>query len=160
MAGKTLKEAAGWLSKNAPAELAPIAEAAMKQIARLELTGATFTFKIAHKGDMVPMMLTSARGITSYAFGPKDGKGKMDVWLNGADLTGKVGVSYQTATHEIVHAATMAAVRVGNLKSQAGTPLAQHVADLYAVTNHVRAEFNSRVGEFNSGARLYFLALS
>lgn len=152
--GKTLLQAADWIAEHAPPELGLIVQQARKQLARLQLAGAKFTFQIANRGDDVPRLLMNARGITSYEFGQKVGKGEIGVWLNGADVVGKVGVSYETAAHEIIHAATMAAVRLGNLKSQEGTELAKHVADLYAVTKHVRTEFNKRVTEYQAGERI------
>lgn len=144
LTGKDPLSAAKWLSDNAPDETHRlIANKVYKQLSRLKAAGMKFDLKVAHVGDKVPTALLGARGIALSKFAPNDAS--MTVWLNGADVIGKVGTSYETTLHELVHAATMSAVRLGNMKKAAGTKLATDVADLYAVSNAIIRHFNQRV---------------
>jgi hypothetical protein len=140
--GKSLVDAARWLALNAPSkDYQLIASRVEIQLRRLEAAGLKFDLKIAHLNDRVPGALLGARGLAHAEYI----KGQLTVWLNGTDVTGKIGTSYETLLHELVHAATMSAVRVGNTRGAAGTPLAQSVKDLYAVTDAIIREFNQRV---------------
>lgn len=142
LAEKTAEGAADWLAKNSPQPGQKIvAERAAQQIRRLAQAGVVFDFRIAHVGEEVPAALLSSRGITAHA----TQLGVIKVFLNGADVTGKVGTSYEVALHEIVHAATMGAIKFGNQKGNANTPIGRDVKALYDVTNHVIRRFNERV---------------
>jgi len=54
------------------------------------------------------------------------------------------GVKPEVILHELVHAATMSSLRVGNFRSAANTALGKHVSDMYdlaqAIFNHVDAK--------------------
>lgn len=151
--GKTPQDAARFIIKHGSKANATIAERVLLQLGRLERAGVKLDMKIAHLGDSVPRILTQSRGVTDYKFA-KDNN-RITVWLNGADVTGKVGVSHETLLHELVHMATVGIVHLGNLKAAAGTKSAEDVSDLYAITNHVIKHFNQRVADFKAGkARL------
>lgn len=139
--GKTMHEAASYLATKGSAPTKVLASKISDQIRALEAEGVSFDLKIAHLGDSVPLALTRARGVTVQD------AGKVAVWLNGADVTGKVGVSEETLLHELVHGVTLGAIRVGNMRSNAGTQLAKDVADLYSVANAVTRHFNRRITE-------------
>ena len=142
--GKTALEATKFLVDNAPtASNRVIAEKVRNVLQRLTAQGIKFNFKIAHVGDQVPASLANARGMSSTWFNKTPMT--VDVWLNGADVTGKSGMSYEVALHEFIHAATQAALHLGNRRSAAGTATAKAVADLYAVTNEIIAHFNARI---------------
>lgn len=143
--GKTPIQAAQWLAENAPdPSYRLIAAKVSTRLQQLQDAGLDLRLRVVHVGDRVPSALLRARGVahSEYALGG----GKMTVYLNGADVTGNVGVSYETLLHELVHAATMSAVRLGNLRVSQGTPLAKSVQDLFKLTNHLIREFNLRAG--------------
>ena len=142
--GKTALEATKFLVDNAPtASNRIIAEKVRNVLQRLTAQGIKFNFKIAHVGDQVPASLANARGLSSTKF--NETPMTVDVWLNGADVTGKSGMSYEVALHEFIHAATQAALHLGNRRAAAGTATAKAVADLYSVTNEIIAHFNARI---------------
>lgn len=149
IAGKTLQDAARYLVKTAKDDRKLIAAKALMNLQRLEAAGVTLDLKIAHIGDTVPRTLLVARGLTDWRFTKDDNH--VTVWLNGADVTGKVGVSKETLLHELIHAATSGIVRLGNLKKNANLKAAQDVKDLYAVANHVRSHFNTRIADRKAG---------
>ena len=87
--------------------------------------------------------MVNARGYTETGF---DAKGRdIVVWLNGADVTGKVGTEEEVLLHELVHAATAGMVFYGTQtpNSMAG----KHARDLMAVTDaiaeHIRKRFDA-----------------
>jgi hypothetical protein len=142
--GKSFDNALRWVAENAPTEdYKEIARGVERTMLALKGKGYKFSIKVAHIGDSVPSTLIGSRGIAKVNVNT----GNTEVWLNGADVTGSVGVSYETALHEMIHAVTMASLWAGNLKSMDGTKVQKFTTDLYAVSNAVRAEFNKRVRE-------------
>jgi hypothetical protein len=149
--GKTVHEVAAHIATNAPdPSYRKIAERVATLLKKFEAAGTKFTFHIAHVGTPVPRALTSARGITHYVYDPKRGS-EMNVWVNGPDVTGKVGTSWETTLHELVHAVTMQAVRLGNQKRAQGTDVSNAVVDLFAVLNTAISHFNQRAKDFKAG---------
>lgn len=148
--------AARWLADNAPSEADRLlATRVATKLSEMRAAGIKLSLNVAKVGDTVPAGLTRARGLSRYVFGKAGQKdASFEVWLNGPDVTGKVGTSYETLLHELLHAATQGAIRVGNLKSSNGTPVARSVADLFAVTNAIIRELNSRFDEARAGNRL------
>jgi len=147
--GKTTTEAIQFLVDNAPsASYMLIAKKVKDAINKLKGAGVKFDFKVVHVGDQVPRSLLGSRGISSTDF-----KGGISntIWLNGADVTGKVGMSYETVLHELVHAASQAAIFLGNRKASAGSSIAKSTADLFVVTNQIVKHFNNRVRESQAG---------
>ena len=142
--GKTLIEVADWLAKNSPSkDYQLIAKLSAQKLRELEKAGVKFNFTIAHIGDMVPPSLLSARGIAESIYKGEKGY-TTSVYLNGADVKGKVGTTYRTALHEIIHAATMSAIRLGNYKLAGNAQLAKVSEDLFAVKNYVVRHINER----------------
>ena len=147
--GKSAVEAAEWLAQNAPdADQRYIANRVAARIKTLEKAGLKFTFNVAHVGMMAPTSLNRARGVsrTSYA---KD-KGLVEVWVNGAEDTGRIGTSYETVLHELVHAATQGAVRLGRYVKSDGTELGKSVSKLMGVSNAIIRHFNERAKDPSS----------
>lgn len=140
--GKTPLEALRFISENDPQpERREIAKRVIAQMKRLQLHGRKFTLKVSHVGDRVPQSLLYSRGITWTSFDSNT----TDIWLQGSDVTGLVGMSYETVLHEMLHAVTQAAIYVGNRKVSQGTKVAKDTADLIAVTNAIIHHFNARV---------------
>lgn len=148
--GKTVLEVAQFLVDNAP-DMAYKAVARFTQVGlkRIKALGVDLDFAVAHLGDQVPRGLIGGRGLTVTNFDNK--KVSVKVWLNGADVTGKVGVSYETVLHELIHAATQAAIHLGNIRANAGTTTAKMAADLISVTNTIIGHFNNRVTASRAG---------
>jgi len=145
---KSFEEAVQWVINNAPDEAyRTIAKSVQRGMNTLKLVGWAFDFKITHIGDRIPSSLFSASGLTRTTFGARN----VQVWLNGADVTGKVGTTFETFLHEAVHAVTMTLVKAGNLKRFEDTKFGKAVGDLFDVYNHVVRGFNANV---RSGAKL------
>lgn len=147
--GKTAVQAAEWLAQNAPdADQRYIAGRVADRIKTLEKAGLKFKFNIAHLGMVVPSSLNRARGI-STSYYSKD-KGFVEIWLNGAEDIGRIGTSYETALHELVHAATQGAVRLGRYVKSEGTELSKSVQKLMDVSNVIIRHFNARAKDPSS----------
>ena len=100
--GKDLISVAKWVRDNAgDKDYAPILDRAIAKITRSIANGFTPSFEVIHVGDKV--FDGSYRGRAQVVVKGND----ISVYANGNDVTGKVGMSYETLTHEIVHAATM-----------------------------------------------------
>jgi len=140
--GRTAVEAARFLATAAPSEAHRlIAGKVAEQLANLEAAGMAFDLKIAHLNDRVPAMLIGTRGLTWLP----EGSSTTQIWLQGADVEGYVGTSYETVLHELIHGATQAALHIGNLPSQKGTPLWHATQDLYAVGNAIMDHVNREI---------------
>ncbi len=137
--GKSMIEVADWLSVNAPPQLAVVAFKVGQQLKRLAAAGVKQGFRVAHLGDLVPSMLNNARGITQLDYN----NGTSTIWINGHDIYGKVGTSYRTVLHELVHAATMNAIRLGN-KANATGELRDATDALYKVAHAVANHYKGR----------------
>jgi hypothetical protein len=143
--GKNLFQVAKWLEQNAPnPDQRLIAGRVAARIKDLEAQGLKFSFEIKNIGDRVYAGLMSARGLTLATFGGNKA-GTVEVFLNGADVTGRIGTNYRTALHELVHAVTTGAIRLGNYKLAKGTPIGDTVTDLYKVSSAIIDHFNQRV---------------
>lgn len=140
--GKSMLDAARFVADNgSPAERA-IADRVHNRLSVLQASGVKLNINVVHLGDTIPSRIARARGAVMDRVGKPEND--LTMWLNGHDVSGKSGMSYETVLHELVHAATMASVRLGNLQSAKGTPLAQNVSDLYDVGNAIIAHFKAR----------------
>jgi len=136
-------EAAQFLTRSKDGAKAAVAQKVLEKLQRLEKAGVALDLKVVHRGDMAPASMVNARGYTETGF---DEKGRdIVVWLNGADVTGKVGTEEEVLLHELVHAATAGMVFYGTQtpNSMAG----KHARDLMAVTDaiaeHIRRRFDA-----------------
>ena len=140
--GKTPEEALRFINDNATRpEHRELAARILAQMSSLRMAGMKFTLKVSHVGDRVPSALTHSRGVTWRAFDSST----TDIWIQGADVTGLVGTSYETVLHEMLHAVTQSAIYAGNARIAAGKPIAKNVSDLFGVTNAIISHFNKRV---------------
>lgn len=145
--GKSLIDAARFLTQSADKAKATVAEAVLNKLERLQAAGVRLELNIAHRGDMVPAPMRDSRGYTETGF---DEKGRdIVVWINGADVAGKVGTDEETLLHELVHAATTGMVFYG--KSQPNTQAGQHVRDLMAVTDAIASHISQRFADADAG---------
>lgn len=140
--GRSFNEALDGLIDNAPnAAYKAIGEGVRRAMKKLEAGGWQTDIKVVHIGDRIPKSMLNARGLTSVSFEDRTIK----ILLNGSDVTGKVGVSYETALHEFVHAATLGLTRAANRKKFMGTQATTALLDLRDVFNHVVRHINYRI---------------
>jgi hypothetical protein len=139
--GKSLVEVAQWLSQNAPSQdQRLIAKRAMQAIQRHEANGFKFSFRIADVGEKVSDALANtASGETWF-----DGASTISVTLNGPGVTRRVGTSYETALHEVVHAATIAAIEAGSKPENSTTEAAKLYRDIRDLKDSLREQINMR----------------
>lgn len=140
--GKSFENALQWVIENAPNEAyQAIAQKVQGAIRTLEQVGWNFDLTVVHEGDVAPVGLRGATGLTRTNYG----KRTVQIWLKGTDLTGNVGTSFETFLHEAVHGATMGLIKAGAYKRFEGTKLAQARSELLDVFNFVVRDFNKRV---------------
>lgn len=140
--GKSFEDALRWVTENAPNEVyATIAQAVQNNINALKRAGWKFDFRIAHEGDPIPASMRNALGVTRMYYGSRRG----EIILHGADITGKVGTTFETFLHEAIHAAVMPMLKAGNYKRFGEYRFARATGDLFDVFNHVVREFNKKV---------------
>jgi len=148
--GKSAIEAAKFVAKNAPnRDLRVIAEAIQNKLTAFEKAGMPVDFKVLHLGDSVPADMQTARGYMDPKIPFADGVAgkqiipKPLVRVNGADITGKVGVSYEIVTHELYHAVTsLQILNIGNINDAKTN---EAVADLRDVAVFVRDKLQEKV---------------
>ena len=147
--GKDVLAVAHWLTAfGMPSQLF-IAQKTLNKLEMLKLAGVSFAFHIAHVGDSVPRDLLCRRGLTVCS--PARGEHNIYVWINGADVTGKVGTSVETVLREVLHAATMGAVRLGNHWSPKETKLDNDVKGLCEIADAVIKHYGERVEASKNG---------
>lgn len=140
--GKSFEDALQWVIDNAPNEAyRTIAKAVQANAATLKRVGWKFDFRIAHKGDPIPASMYNAMGMTRMS---PSGR-KAEVILHGADVTGKVGTSFETFLHEAIHAVVMPLVKAGNYKRMEPYRFSKAAQDLFDVFNHLVGEFNKKI---------------
>ena len=149
LTGKDLLAVAHWLTAfGMPSQLF-IAQKAFNKLEMLEMAGVRFAFRIAHVGERVPRDLVRGRGLTVYS--NRESDRNIQVWINGTDVTGKIGTSVDTVLREVLHAATMGAARLGNPRTLQQLKLENNVQGLYEVANAVVKHYKERVDAFKNG---------
>ena len=145
--GKSAVEAAKFIAKNAPTkDMQVLAAAIQNKLSAYEKAGMPVDFKVIHLGDSIRADMQSARGFQQTQI--KRDKGKpvtvaLSVRVNGADVTGKVGTSYEVVTHELFHAVT--ALQIYNVGELNDARTNQATADLRDVANFVIEQFNAKI---------------
>ena len=165
--GKSAIEAAKFVAKNAPnKDLRVIATAIQNRLTAFEKAGVSVDFKVLHLGDSIPTNMQDARGFMDPNVPFADGLAgkpiipKPLVRVNGADITGKVGVSYEVVTHELFHSVT--SLQINNVGGINDAKTTAAVKELNAVRNRVVDSYNERLSagqkltpiekEFSKGA--------
>ena len=116
--GKSHIAAAQFLADTAPSpEYRDIADLVIAQVERLEQAGMKFVLCVVHRGDWIPSGLEGSRGLVWRGWQSTLTR----VYIQGADVRGYVGTSYQNVLHELIHAVTQAAIYVDIHKSSDGT---------------------------------------
>ena len=154
--GKALKDVMSYVgnksAKEGKEDYKIIADKVASQLDNFEKEGFSFNYEITRlkKGSdrelekPAPASIASrgAAGVANLVGKDK----KVDVYINDLNARDSLsnGLNYETILHEGIHAATMSAIKVGNLKSQAGTKLYKDVEDLYSLFNYVIRQFNEK----------------
>ena len=148
--GKNVHEVIDFVIQTAPNKsYRIIAKSVASMLNRLEAAGVKFSFQVHHSGDMVPASLIGARGLTHGRYEKDDNF--TAVHIHGADISGYEGTSYRTVLHELIHAATMSAVRLGNRRGARGTKLHADVQELYTTFNKIIDHFKNRIALSKEG---------
>lgn len=151
--GKSVIGAAKWLTQNSPDwDYRLIADKIGTTLKKLQDDGVKFNFNIANSGTPnIPPSLRreGTRGVAGIR-GARDGITNVEVWLKGADFPGSVGVSYRTALHELIHAATFGSMVLGR-RPGAKPEVSEATKRLDKVFRIAKREFNRRVREANAG---------
>jgi hypothetical protein len=160
--GKSLQEATRYVGikglEEGKEDYKIIADKVADQLDALEAKGFSFDYKIAQRDKdgryFGPFDISrgGAAGLTEW----KDKKNVVTINdLHPRDSLAN-GLNNKIILHESIHAATLAAIKLGNLKSQKGTKLNDDVVDLYKLFNYTIDNFNkkakdpSSLGEFES----------
>jgi hypothetical protein len=150
LTGKDLLAVAHWMTAYGMPSQLFIAQKALSKLEMLKLAGVKFEFHIAHVGDQVPADLVRRRGLTLCT--RQDADPRVQVWINGADVSGKIGASVDTVLSEVLHAATIGAVRLGNLRSAQGPRPDNDLRGLHEVADAVIKHYTDRVDAFKNGS--------
>lgn len=151
LSGKTFTEAAQYMIDNAPSpynkEVMTKVLALAKQI---EATGGhSLELRIVRPGDSAPkivghpdlMAYTTVTNVPSRAI----------VWLKSAELSPEVGVNYQMAAHEMLHAVTMEALEYARESDPEGrTKLGRAARDLRDLSDAIQRHVNDRLDNLSS----------
>ncbi len=150
--GKSIHEVAEFIAQTAPNKsFRVIAKSVGNMLTRLEAAGINFGFEVVHDPLGISGTSRGARGETHGRYRLDDNF--VRVRVNGANVYQKeyVGTNYITILHELIHASTMSAIRLGNKGLAANTKLGQDVTALYDTYNHIIKHFNKRVADSKAG---------
>ena len=139
--GKSLLDAARVLTQSSNPAYAEIAGKVLEKLQAMQRAGVNLSLHVVHVGDSAPQAMAYSRAYTEMAL---DAKGRdVAVWVNGADVTGKVGTEEEALLHELVHAATAGALLHGS--KVAASPHARAAKAIYeaagAISEHISRRF-------------------
>ena len=141
---KNIHEAAKFIADTAPhPAMRAIARRVGEQLKRYEKYGdTTFYFKIIDTPSQLPSGFEDLlrgkgnRGVSATTKWPGT-KRVVGVFVNSSKRVGSSGASYSTILHELVHAATTAAIYAGESRYAAGTGIGAAVNDLNRITKRI-----------------------
>ena len=141
--GKTILEAANWGAKNFPdADQRMIAMRVAATLRELQSVGVTMgPFKVTDEGQS---LISGAKGIAIMSPGKNNTPSSIRITVNHYSNGDQSGVDPEGVLHELIHAATMGAIQIGNKKSAVGTRIGKTVGDLYDVVNAVFAHVDAK----------------
>jgi hypothetical protein len=145
--GRTVLDAARYLVTHGDPAQSEIANKVLAKLVAMEADGVDMKLRIIHQDDAGPKETRSARGRTEF-----EGTTRAIVWLNGSDMTGRVGVEHETLLHELVHLATSAEIM--KVKKGAVTGHVKSVVDLHnvmlAIADHITGRFKNHADELTA----------
>ena len=141
--GKTILEAANWGAKNFPdADQRMIAMRVAATLRELQSVGVTMgTFKVTKEGDR---LTSGAKGVAIMQRGPNNTPSTVRITVNHPSNGDQTGADPEGILHELIHAATMGSIQIGNKKSAVGTRIGKTVGELYDVANAVFAHVDAK----------------
>ena len=158
--GMTAIEVAEYIANNSESKFyAAVARRVAAMLRKLERTGTKFSFQIVEKGQptdadfarsssqgMAILQELILRGpVTIYT---------IDVFIAGPTMgSSRAGVTERTILHELIHAASMGALKMGRLKISDGTGLGATFNEFADLFSRVVREFDSRVAQDKAGTR-------
>jgi hypothetical protein len=150
--GMTVIEVAEYIANNSESKFyVAIARRVAAMLRKLERTGTKFSFQIVEKGQSTDADFAygNARGMVIRT----DSTDTVEVLIAGPTMPSRAGVTERTILHELIHAATMGALKMGRLKISDGTGLGATYDEFLDLFNRVVREFNSRVAQDKAGTR-------
>lgn len=124
---------------------------AVRNLAKqLQKQGVKLNFVMVRPGDMGPAALNNFgnRGLTIMQREPAEAT----IYLKSGEFGSNVGMNYQIAAHELLHAVTISFLEVGNTRGIFGaTKLGRAVQDLYELQGAIARHFKARVAEAQRG---------
>lgn len=142
--GKSLVDVAEWGTKNfTDPDFREIAKRVadtlrVLQKAGLQIGNLTVT-------DPDKRLVNGARGVTYYSYSTKGDKAStVRITVNHPNNGDQSGSTDRTILHELVHAATYGAIRIGNLQKARGTKISDTVSQLYDVSNAVLKQVDAK----------------
>lgn len=130
-----------------PGDQKLIAQAAARRIRAMQAAGVKFEpVVVVNQGTRAPSAIAvgSARGLASVTFDKGTGVPTISVYIRGSDLDNS-GLDPRTILHEVIHAATIAALQLGSRRGAVGSNVARLRKDLLDLSNAVVSHFNNRV---------------
>lgn len=153
LTGKTFAEAAQHMIDNAPSAYSA---AVMKQVLaiskQIEAAGGhSLELRIVRPGDSAPRIISNPDllAYTTVTHNPS----RAVVWLKSAELSPEVGVNYQMAAHEMLHAVTMEALEYARESDPDGkTKLGRAARDLRDLATAIQRHVNARLDNISRNA--------
>jgi len=145
--GKSLLDAARFLTQSSNPAYAEIAGKVLEKLQAMQRAGVNLSLHVVHVGDSAPQAMAYSRAYTEMAL---DAKGRdVAVWVNGADVTGKVGTEEEALLHELVHAATAGALLHGS--KVAASPHARAAKAVYEAAGSISEHISRRFEQAEQG---------
>lgn len=149
--GKSLVEAAEFVAKYFKVgDQKTIAQRVVDRLRRMEAAGFNFNLVLVEPGVKAPTSVAvgNANGLSHLKY--EGGMPKVTVYLRSVEI-GTSGINPRIMLHEFLHAATQAAIHLGNMRGAAGTSTAKFTSDLIDLQNAFIKHFNQRVNDSKAG---------
>jgi hypothetical protein len=149
--GKSLIEAAEFIAgyfKVGDQKL--IAQRVVDRLRRMEAAGFDFNLVLVEPGVKAPTSVAvgGANGLSKFVYA--NNRPEVTVYLRAANMDAS-GINPRIMLHEFLHAATQAAVHLGNLRGSVGSNTAKFASELIDLQNAFIKHFNQRVTDSKAG---------
>ena len=149
--GKSLIEAAEFIAgyfKVGDQKL--IAQRVVDRLRRMEAAGFDFNLVLVEPGVKAPTSVAvgNANGLSKFVYA--NNRPEVTVYLRAANMDAS-GINPRIMLHEFLHAATQAAVHLGNLRGSVGSNTAKFASELVDLQNAFIKHFNQRVTDSKAG---------
>jgi polyhydroxyalkanoate synthesis regulator phasin len=149
--GKSLIEAAEFIAgyfKVGDQKL--IAQRVVDRLRRMEAAGFDFNLVLVEPGVKAPTSVAvgNANGLSKFVYA--NNRPEVTVYLRAANMDAS-GINPRIMLHEFLHAATQAAIHLGNLRGSVGSNTAKFASELIDLQNAFIKHFNQRVTDSKAG---------